>query len=170
VTDDLASTVLGAVNGADVASRDDELVELYAACYSAPPWSEGPEEVAAYRVRLEGWAAEPSFTGFLARDATGRLVGAVYGWSGPPELSSTRLPGVQHERVFHVGDLMVHPHAQRRGLGRLLLGTVVSDRRPAVLVTHPESDARHLYAAMGWLRTGTVEAPGGPPLLVFLRP
>lgn len=165
MSDDFESTVLGAVSGADVASRNDELVQLYAACYSAPPWSEGPEEVTAYRVRLEGWAAQPSFTGLLARDPMGRLIGAVYGWSGPPELKGTRLPGIEHEGVFHVGDLMVHPHAQRRGLGRLLLGTVVSDCRPAVLVTHPESEARHLYAAMGWLPTGTVEG-----LLVFLWP
>jgi ribosomal protein S18 acetylase RimI-like enzyme len=70
--------------------------------------------------------------------------------------------------LFHVGDLMVHPKAQRRGLGRELLDQLVSGRTPAVLVTHPDSGSRRLYEAAGWRSTGSVQLEPDSPLVVYM--
>lgn len=145
-----------------------ELVALYRHCYAEPPWSEGPEEVAAYAERVRGWASEDGFTGLLARHDDGTLAGATYGWVGPPQVRSLPLPGIDHPSVFHIGDLMVHPRSRRHGLGRRLLDQLVAGRRPAVLVTHPDSDARYLYETAGWRSTGTITPLGSWPMLVYL--
>jgi GNAT superfamily N-acetyltransferase len=159
---------LHAIDGPGVASVADDIAALYALSYAEPPWSEGPEDIAAFRTRLRVWAAERGFVGLLARRPDGALVGAAYGWWGASEVGGTPLPGVDHELVFHVGDLMVHPAARGRGLGRGLLDQLVTGRRPAALVTHPESAARHLYDAAGWACTGLLTPPGTAPLLTFI--
>jgi ribosomal protein S18 acetylase RimI-like enzyme len=146
-----------------------ELAELYGLAYAGPPWSEGPDGVARYRDRLATWAGRNGFAGLLARRDDGLLAGAAYGWWGPPAIDDARLPGVAAgvERVFHVGDLMVHPAAERRGLGRRLLDQLVAGRAPCVLLTHPDPHAWRLYESAGWRRTGTIALVGAPSLLVY---
>jgi GNAT superfamily N-acetyltransferase len=156
------------LDGPGVAAVADELADLYARCYAEPPWSEGPDDVARYRTRLAAWATEAAFTGLLARRRDGSLAGATYGWVGPPSLRHVPLPGLGPGPVFHVGDLMTHPDHRRHGLGRRLLDTLVAGRRPAALVTHPDSGARRLYDAAGWAATGTVAVPGIDPLLTYV--
>jgi GNAT superfamily N-acetyltransferase len=77
------------------------------------------------------------------------------------------MPGVDHSRVFHIGDLMVHPSARRQGLGRVLLDQLVASRQPAALVTHPDSSARRLYEAAGWRPTGRFTVLGGLDRIVY---
>ena len=156
-----APLAVGPLTGPGVERVLDDLVALYAGCFAEPPWSEGPDEVAAYAERIRRWATRSGFTGLVARGDDGTLVAAAYGWFGRPEVDGVPMPGVDHGRAFHIGDLMVHPSARRRGLGRALLDRLVVGRRPAVLVTHPDSDARRLYEAAGWRRTGRFTAPGG---------
>lgn len=146
-----------------------EIVELYAHCFADPPWSEGPDEVAAHAARIPGWRDRDGFTGLQVRDGRGRLVAAAYGWFGRPEVDGTPMPGVDHDWAFHVVDLMVHAAARRRGLGRVLLDRLAGDRRPAVLVTHPGSGARRLYEAAGWRATGTFTVFGDRERVVYAR-
>ena len=153
---------------AGVEAAHDELVGLYARCFAEPPWSEGADDVAAYAERIGEWAARTGFAGLVARSDGGTLVAAAYGWVGRPEVEGVSLPGVGHDSAFHVGDLMVDAPARRRGLGRALLDRLVAGRRPAVLVTHPGSDARGLYESAGWRRTGDLTLPSGVDRVVFV--
>jgi GNAT superfamily N-acetyltransferase len=152
--------------GPDVERVHSELVELYATCFAEPPWSEGPDEVASYAERIRTWTTRSGFTGLLAR-RDGTLVAAAYGWFGRPEVAGVPMPGVGHSRVFHTGDLMVHPSARRQGLGRVLLDRLVAGRQPAALVTHPDSSARRLYEAAGWRPTGRFAVLGGLDRIVY---
>jgi GNAT superfamily N-acetyltransferase len=140
---------------------------MYAACFAGPPWHETDGDVVAYSSRIRLWAELDGFTGVIAHDLAGRLVGAAYGWYGPAEARGVRLPGIAAGRLFHVGDLMVHPGRQRRGLGRALLDRLVAGRRPALLLTHPESVSCRLYNTAGWRVTGTVDLPGSPGNVVY---
>jgi GNAT superfamily N-acetyltransferase len=156
------------LDGAGVVAAHDELVGLYARCFAEPPWSEGTDDFAAYAERIREWAARSGFAGLVARSAGGTLVAAAYGWVGRPEVEGVPLPGVGHGPAFHVGDLMVDASARRRGLGRALLDGLVADRRPAVLVTHPDSDARGLYESAGWRRTGALTLPSGVDRVAYV--
>ena len=168
------AVTIAEISGADVDALRPELTALYAACYAGPPWHEGERDVDRYAARLGTWAALDSFTGLTAHarahdgDDAGPLVAAAYGWQGPPESQGVPLPGIAAARPFHLADLMVHPTAQRRGIGRTLLDRCTRGRRPAVLLTHPDAAARRLYEAAGWRCTGTVELPATAPLLVYL--
>ena len=157
------------LTGADLDDVHAELVALYRRCYAGPPWHEGDEEVAAYATRIRTWATNDGFTGLIARHDDGTLAGATYGWVGPPEARGLPMPGVDHPRVFHVGDLMVDPDHWRRGLGRRLLDQLVTSRLPAVLVTHRDSGSRRLYESAGWRHTGTLAPPGSWDMLVYAR-
>jgi GNAT superfamily N-acetyltransferase len=145
-----------------------EILDLVAHCFAGPPWSEGPDDVVALADRIPGWRDRAGFTGLQVRDERGTLVAAAYGWFGPPEVDGTPMPGVDRDRAFHVVDLMVHAVARRRGLGRVLLDRLVGDRRPAVLVTHPDSGARGLYEAAGWRATGTFTVFGDRERIVYV--
>jgi GNAT superfamily N-acetyltransferase len=155
---DLATTITE-IGGPAVDALHPHLVDLYAACYGGPPWHETEDDVDAYASRIRRWAALDTFAGLVAHDEAGALVAACYGWQGPPTAGGIPLPGITAEEPFHVGDLMVHPTAQRRGLGRRLLDRLVAGRRPALLITHPESVSRRLYEAAGWRATGTLDLP-----------
>lgn len=155
--------------GADAAAEPllTEILDLVAHCFAEPPWSEGPDDLAAQAERIPGWADRDCFTGLQVRDEQGTLVAAAYGWFGPPEVDGTPMPGVDRDRAFHVVDLMVHAVARRRGLGGVLLDRLVGDRRPAVLVTHPDSGARRLYEDAGWRATGTFTVFGDRERVVY---
>lgn len=167
VNGDATRVSIGPLTGPGVERAHHELVELYARCFAEPPWSEGPEEVAAYAERIRAWATRSGFAGLLARRDDGTLVAAAYGWFGPPDVEGVPMPGVDHSRAFHVGDLMVDSSARRQGLGRALLDQLVAGRRPAVLVTHPDSSARRLYQAAGWRPTGRFTVLGGLDRIVY---
>jgi len=162
--------LITAFSGEDVAGAfHAELVDLYGLSYREPPWDETDEDVAAYAARIREWAGYEGFTGLAVRDPVdGRLTGVVYGWFHPAESGGRPLPGVEAARPFHVGDLMVHPLARRQGLGRHLVDRLTADRRPAVLLTHPDSAARRIYEAAGWRHTGELDQPDAPTRSVFV--
>lgn len=164
--DDTGMTITE-ISGADIDALHPHLLVLYAACFAGPPWHEDDRDVAAYGSRIRHWAERDGFTGLVVHERSGRLTGATYGWHGPPEAGGARLPGIAHEWPFHVGDLMVHPDVQRRGLGRRLLDRLVTGRRPALLLTHPASASRRLYDTAGWRVTSTVDLSGSPGQVVY---
>lgn len=157
------------ISGCDVDGIHGELLRIYAVCYSGPPWYETAEDVEVYADRIRDWAGLDSFAGLVARDASGSLVGATYGWSGPAEVRGMPLPGIEAANPFNVADLMVHPTVQRRGLGRALLDRLVEGRAPAVLLTHPDGEARHLYEAARWRCVGSVTPSESMEWLVYLH-
>lgn len=86
------------------------------------------------------------------------------------------LPDNQRHRA-EIKKLMVAPEARRRGLARALLRQAEAAARDAgremlTLATHAGSEAERLYAAEGWVRSGSMPdytrmANGTPEAVVF---
>ncbi|AWS43868.1 GNAT family N-acetyltransferase [Streptosporangium sp. 'caverna'] len=156
---------------------------LYQVCYSAPPWSETPEQLAAYGGQLAGATGRPGFTALTIRDHD-RLLGICYGWPTPEDLSgNTIYDGIIEaygaaraialtQGAFEVAELFVHPDAQGQGLGRRLLRAMVAGRPTAWLITSPQTPAARLYRTLGWQEEGPLPADLYPQLRlsVFTSP
>jgi GNAT superfamily N-acetyltransferase len=74
-----------------------------------------------------------------ARDAGGRLVGYISAFS---------------DGAFStfVGELLVHPHAQRRGVGTRLLEAVEARFAGVPVIVHPSLNVQAFYLARGYRR------------------
>lgn len=106
---------------------------------------------------LDWWAARLSD----APDAAKRVFGAFAGARlvGAAGLRLLRRPRTRHKAVLF--GMAVAPDAQRRGLGRALVGAVLAEAEAAgvrlvqLQVTAPNAAARRLYAACGFRPYGT---------------
>ncbi|MEU3169187.1 GNAT family N-acetyltransferase [Streptosporangium sp. NPDC006930] len=146
-----------------------EVGALYQACYSAPPWSETPEQLAAHDDKLADATGHPGFSALTIRDHD-RLLGVCYGWPTPEDLSGNSLYGgiieafgavraaALTQDAFEVVKLFVHPDAQGQGIGRRLLRAAVADWPRAWLITSPQTPAARLYRALGWQEEGPLPA------------
>ena len=147
------------------------LVEVYRAAFGAPPACEGEQEVARFRDEsLPRHAGRADFALAVARppDPARGVLGFAYAYTGRrgqywSDMVAAALPAeVTAEWVgghTEVVELAVHPDAQRRGVGRALLETLLaaSPNDRALLSTHREdSPARRLYLATGWVPLGDV--------------
>lgn len=109
----------------------DELVRLY----DAVGWSTYTAEPARLKAAIDA-----SFHVLAARDEAGRLVGLI----------RTVSDGVS---IAYIQDLLVHPDAQRAGVGSALMRDVlsaVSGLRQVVLLTDAEPGQRAFYEACGF--------------------
>src|SRR5690348_10357353 len=79
--------VISRVTGAELRAQVDRLQPVYRQCFAAPPWSESPDEIAAYPERLDRHTGCPGAYGFLAQEG-GEPAGAVYGWPAPAEFDA----------------------------------------------------------------------------------
>ena len=142
-------------------------VDIYNACFTAPPWSEPQQAVGEYLDAKRAHFAQPGLRAVEARDANGSLVGVSYGWPSSEDLPA--IPFYQGLRAglgprawnalwaakpFEVVELMVHPAARGRGLGRLLLDRLCGSAQIAFLATHPDAPAVAIYRHLGWRRFG----------------
>jgi GNAT superfamily N-acetyltransferase len=148
--------------------------EVYLSAFSAEPYNEAADEVAAFRQRLVTYARERegfrlvtvhgdrldgfalvalARRGAVWRDKVARAVGddLAARWLGDPCLE-----------VVHVA---VRQGCQGQGLGKLLMNEVVRGRpaRTGFLSCHPEAPAaQRLYLSQGWTRlAGGVADPAG---------
>jgi ribosomal protein S18 acetylase RimI-like enzyme len=107
-------------------------------------------------------AGRKGFRAVTARES-GRLLGLAYGYlGGPGQWWHDRVAGAmtrgQRERWlapghFELAELMVSPHARRRGLGGALHDAVLEglDSPTALLSTQPDNEAAlALYHGRGW--------------------
>jgi ribosomal protein S18 acetylase RimI-like enzyme len=143
------------------AAHRDDVLEVYAEAMQV-------EAVAARARRpvVEGHVQRAGLTTVAAVEDDGRLVGIAYGYVGSPGQwwhDQVRAALREHygdvvarewlDGAFEVCELHVRPQAQRTGLGRRLLDTLLEGQpsRTAVLTT-PDSEtrARSFYRAAGW--------------------
>ncbi|MPY85804.1 MAG: GNAT family N-acetyltransferase, partial [Actinophytocola sp.] len=140
------------------------------AAFGAPPWSEGPAEVARFAVRLEADARRYELVATLGFRGT-ELAGFAYGMTAPgadayAPTSEAVVPFLDRPLVerhlpgaLAIVELAVSPAARGLGLGGRLLASVLDQaagraggrRRPgAWLLTHPNAgDALALYRRTG---------------------
>jgi GNAT superfamily N-acetyltransferase len=96
--------------------------------------------------------ADGTITAFVAHDADGRILGCTL-------LMRSRNPNSPHRA--EIGKVLVHRPVRRQGLARRLM-TAAEDAARAegrwllILDTQTESDAEHLYRALGWTEFGQV--------------
>ena len=62
------------------------LEALYYAAFSPPPYAESLAEAEAFGTLVERDSRRAGFDAFVARDASGRIVGLVYGYDTPAEV------------------------------------------------------------------------------------
>jgi len=132
----------------------DELRELAAAAFSAPPWNETPAQARQLTDRMLADARNPAFVlafAFMGRGPT--LAGFGYGvprWPGPHIAEA----GLTFDgEPFELCELAVRPAARGQGAGRALHDAIVtaSGPQPRWLVTHPAArPAVSLYRTSGW--------------------
>lgn len=170
--------VVRSVGAYELARYADQLERLYRLCFSAPPWSEPEERLAAFHDRLLAHLSNGGATGVVVVDHA-EVVGVIYGWPAGTELASGSpfddalaaavTPATARRLVAPavvVAELMVDPAHQRRGIGRALLNRFVEDWPCAWLATHPDAPAATLYRQEGW-RQEAEFAVSDYPLVLF---
>lgn len=170
--------VVRSADAYELAGYAGQLERLYRQCFSAPPWSEPEDRLAAFRDRLATHLANGGASGVVVADGC-ELVGAIYGWPAGQELASGSpfddalaaavSPAVARRLVAPavvVAELMVDPRHQRRGIGRALLSRYVEDWPSAWLATHPDAPAAKLYRQEGWQQEAEF-AVADYPLVLF---
>lgn len=149
--------------GIEAAEAVDELIDLYVAVYSEPPYGGGSiYERDAFVERTTRQAGRDGFTLITAHDA-GQLAGFSFGftigpgrwWGGIVEPDPPA--EIAGPEKFAVIELVVAPSHRGRGLSRRMLRELL-DGRPephATLLAHPEASARAMYERWGWRQVGT---------------
>jgi ribosomal protein S18 acetylase RimI-like enzyme len=160
-------TELACLDGPATAAVSDQLVAIYRAAMSAPPFSEGEVETGWFAEELAGELDEAGYRCWVAGDGD-RVVGFAYGFPTPEvpgegwygslrEAVGPSAAGHWLEGQFAVVWIAVHPDRRGRGLGRRLLERLLAgagtDR--AWLVTHDlDTPARALYRSLGFRELG----------------
>jgi ribosomal protein S18 acetylase RimI-like enzyme len=151
------------LTGAEALDRAADLIEVYRASFSGPPWFEDDHAVAAFAERLTTDARRPGFVAVLAGQ-DGEPAGFGTAW---PTLSPFPT-GRSYDRVRHqlggqaearltgaleVDELAVSPYARGRGLAARILGLLCDGAPDCWLLTAPNAhDAIRLYERLGWQR------------------
>jgi GNAT superfamily N-acetyltransferase len=162
------------LTSAELAELREPLMDLYVRCFSEPPWSKNQPQV--YADVLDKHLAEPGLVVIAAREGAD-LAGIIYGWPAPasvpddPFHNSVPASARPHMVAPAVGvaELMVHPHHQRKGIGRELLTRYMKGHSAGWLVTHPEAEARALYDSAGWKAGETFDNHRGEPRVFYFH-
>jgi GNAT superfamily N-acetyltransferase len=157
------------LDGPRTMAISDRVFDLYRRCYTRPPWSETPHQLAEYPAKLAAATRRPGFTAMTIIDDE-RPVGLSYGWPTLDPRNGDRMEkavvaafgAARAEALiggaFAVAELFVDPDVQGRGIGRRLLEGMVRDKDAAWLVTHPPAPAARLYRKLGWKEQGPLPA------------
>ncbi|WP_166792316.1 GNAT family N-acetyltransferase [Cryobacterium sp. TMT1-66-1] len=163
--------------------RVEVIEELYASASRLPPLSEAPE-VAHSFARLYGYARQRNDVVGVGVLVSGNLVGFAYGhpwsWESETDVWSQQLrhrlgpdSAALIDESFAVLLLAVHPAAGRRGLGAVLLESLMNGSNAQthwLQTTDFETPALRLYLRMRYRSLGHgPDAPNGKPGLVLIH-
>jgi ribosomal protein S18 acetylase RimI-like enzyme len=161
-------TGLARLDGPETAALSDQLVEVYRAAMSAPPFHETDVETGWFAEELAGELTEAGYRCWVAREDGGPVVGFAYGLptgAVPPEgwygllREAVGPDGADHWLAgqFAVVWIAVRPDRRGEGLGRELLKRLLdgAGTERAWLVTHDlDTPARALYRSLGFQELG----------------
>lgn len=169
---ELSGVTLRHRDGNQAAALLDAICLLYDTVFSQPPFRWTDDESEHHRQSLAGLIMNPTF-GLVTAEAASKLVGFAYGvalrpdtqwWSGMVEPLPDELVAEWNGRTFAIIDLAVREDYRKRGIGRALLDTLLSNRQEqrATLTVQPiATDTKELYEHLGWQLIGTTKAPTG---------
>ena len=157
----------------ELAEHSEEVLDVYAEAMAVPrPQAGVRKSILATHTGRRGLRA------IAAHDAQGNLVGIAYGHLGESgqwwhdqvlqALITTQgaRAAATWDEAFEVCELHVRPALHGTGLGRTLLGRLLTDcQAPSALLTTPdrETRARGFYRAGGWLDlVRRMRFPGDP--------
>ena len=153
-----------AASADDIPALRDQIIAVYAAALTPPPYSLTPGEVRDFAMVLPQHARRRDFRCFVAReDADSPIVGFTYGFRGAmgqywndivasgmtPEMREQWLPG-----HFEFTELHVQPEMHGHGFGGRLHDALLEGlpHRTALLSTiQEETVALQLYRRRGWV-------------------
>lgn len=159
------------------------IVEVYRDVFTAPPWNETEELVAAFVQRLRHECQRPGFVAVTAHEG-GNAAGFATAWPTPPPFPSGRsYTAVANQfgeawvnrwlvGAMEIDELAVSPRSQGQGAGGRLLDACVqaAPRQAAWLLTHDHAeDTVRFYRRRGW-HAPPASAPDGSGVLIFLSP
>jgi GNAT superfamily N-acetyltransferase len=139
-----------------------QLVSVYRAVFTEPPYSEDEADVQDFAARFPDHVQRPGFRSCVAQQDE-RIVGFAYGFTGEPgdgwwDMVADRLSDDEVETwlddCFAFAELAVIPTARGQGIGGRLHDALLSGlpHRTAVLSTFTdETPAMRLYRKRGWV-------------------
>jgi len=146
----------------EVRSAYTQLVSVYRAVFTEPPYSEDEADVQDFAARFPDHVQRPGFRCCVAQQDE-RIVGFAYGFTGEPgdgwwDRVADRLTDDEAETwlddCFAFAELAVIPTARGQGIGGRLHDALLSGlpHRTAVLSTFTdETPAMRLYRKRGWV-------------------
>jgi ribosomal protein S18 acetylase RimI-like enzyme len=161
----------------------DELRDVYADAFSGPPWNKRQAGIDQFRDRLDTDASRPGFRAVVTTSPAG-IDGFATGWITGRPFRSDRAYGMVAEQLgpgrvgrmlvgaLEVDELAVRPRARRSGLGRQLLGELISDApegRAWLLTARQITDTVAFYRRIGWSKVPSLSGPDND-VVVFLSP
>jgi ribosomal protein S18 acetylase RimI-like enzyme len=150
---------------ADARQAAPDLIPVYAAVFSLPPYDEEPpyDKVVTW---IDEESEHSGFTLVVACDGECGPVGFTYGYTmvGGSWFGNAAAAGPAYLVDVDKAAVMewaVVPDARGQGIGRELMRRFLDGRseRYAVLTVNPAADARAVYERAGWQQTG-ITKPG----------
>lgn len=174
--------VVQALPGRALLARREELVEIYRAVFTLPPYRESERAVALFGRMLSRHARRPGLkvVGAL-RPESQRLVGFAFGAASRPgewwhDVVRNHLADeVAAEWMgwpFELVELALHPTYQGQGIGGRLHDSLLRDLdhgRAVLSTAAAETAATHLYRKRGWQQLAPpFSFPGNDTLYIIL--
>jgi GNAT superfamily N-acetyltransferase len=154
----------------------DQLVEVYRDARQDPEFDGPLWTREAFLDRTRSQVQNPGFE-LVTADLGDEVVGIAFGlpfaagrwWAGKGTAPPPEVLGITR---FAVIELDVRKAWARRGIGRALLGELLSGRPEAMamLTTRPGTWMREMYDRWGWRKVAETESPSGPVMDTLVLP
>jgi GNAT superfamily N-acetyltransferase len=169
--------------GPDTLHASGDIIDLYRAVFTAPPWNETDARIDEFSARLARDVQRPGFVAKVAH-LDGHPAGFGTGWPTRSPFPSTRAYGRVVEQLgsesvaalligaLEVDELAVAPAAQRHGVGGRILDALLKeapDQRAWLLTWNSSPQATGFYRRRGW-RQANEPTADERQVVVFLSP